>query len=292
VAFTVICAVLTAAVVSYVAIHAERDRVVSLVWLSSLAVALVFGGIARHTAAALMRSIEALSEAARRIAQGDFDHELPDPRTQDDVGLLTRSFNTMVRRLRESRAEVEAANRQLREQNEELQRANEVLGQLSITDGLTKLHNHRYFQDHLTREIKRVSRSGEPLSILLIDLDDFKGLNDRYGHAAGDELLTGVAGLLNASVRETDLVARYGGDEFVVLAPETTLTGAVSLAEKIRMGVERACHSLTDTADPVRVTISCGVAEYRGDRKAFFQSADRALYRAKSEGRNCVVAAD
>src|SRR4030095_14782338 len=103
------------------------------------------------------------------------------------------------------------------------QQAKETFEQLSITDGLTKLHNHRFFQDHLSREIRRVGRSGEPLSMRLVDLDDFKQLNARLGHAAGDELLAGIAHILNQSVRSTDLLARYGGEEFVGLPPPTHL---------------------------------------------------------------------
>ncbi len=193
-------------------------------------------------------------------------------------------------KLRDSQAELQQANRQLTSQNEELQRANEVLAQLSITDGLTKLHNHRYFQESLTREIKRQSRSQKPLSMLLLDLDDFKALNDRLGHASGDELLARVALIMDTTVRESDLLARYGGEEFVVLTSDTDLDGAVQLAEKIRMAIEQAPHIVNDSLRPVWITVSVGVAQYAGNRRLFFESADRALYRAKDQGKNCVVA--
>jgi two-component system cell cycle response regulator len=195
----------------------------------------------------------------------------------------------MMRRLRGYQSEIETANRRLTERNNELKQAKETFEQLSITDGLTKLHNHRFFQDHLTREIKRVSRTGEPLSMLLVDIDDFKSLNDRFGHAAGDELLTGLARIMNETVRESDLLARYGGEEFVVLASGTDLAGAYSVAEKIRTSTCETSFILDDSLRPTRATVSIGVAQYRGDRKAFFQAADRALYRAKAAGKNCVV---
>ena len=198
-------------------------------------------------------------------------------------------FDRLLRRLRRQQSEIEAVNLDLRGRNAELQQAKETFEQLSITDGLTKLHNHRFFQDHLTREILRVGRTGEPLSILLVDLDDFKQLNDRLGHAAGDELLAGIARILNQSVRATDLLARYGGEEFVVLTPDTDVSGAYRLAEKIRTTVAEACFVLDDSLRPVRVTISIGVAQFGGNRKAFFKAADRALYRAKDHGKNCVV---
>jgi diguanylate cyclase (GGDEF)-like protein len=260
------------------------------VLLFDAVIILLFSLLALRITRAIMQPIHALSESAARISRGEVDHEIPVPRTRDEIGLLTRSFNEMMRKLRRSQEEIEHDKLRLTEQNEELQRANEILAQLSITDGLTKLHNHRFFQDHLSREIKRVERTGEPLSMLLMDLDDFKRLNDRHGHAAGDEVLMNIAGRLNENVRESDLLARYGGEEFVILAPNTDLHGAIALAEKIRMSIESMPQIVDDSMRPIRVTISCGVAQYEGDRRRFFQSADRALYRAKGEGKNCVVA--
>jgi diguanylate cyclase (GGDEF)-like protein len=265
--------------------------VVSRIFISDLVIILVFSFLAYRITAAIMRPIRALSEGARRISRGDFDQSIPDSPSGDEIGLMIRAFNDMQGQLRRYSCEFEDDQKRLTEQNEELHRANEVLAQLSITDGLTKLHNHRYFQDHLTREIKRVSRTGEPLSMILMDLDDFKRLNDFYGHAAGDELLVGVANILIDSVRESDLLARYGGEEFVILATGTSWEGAVKMAEKIRMSIETSRHIVDDSMRPIRVTISAGVATYEGDRRAFFQAADRALYDAKAQGKNCVVAA-
>ncbi len=265
--------------------------VVSRIFVSDLVIILVFSFLAYKITAAIMRPIRALSDGARRISQGDFDHAIPEAKSNDEIALLIRTFNDMVAQLRRNSDEIEDDQRRLTEQNEELQRANEVLAQLSITDGLTKLHNHRYFQDHLTREIKRIGRTGEPLSMILMDLDDFKRLNDLYGHSAGDELLVGVANILVDKVRESDLLARYGGEEFVILATGTELEGAIAMAEKIRMSVETSSHIVDDSMRPIRVTLSIGVATYDGDRRAFFQAADRALYDAKAQGKNCVIAA-
>jgi diguanylate cyclase (GGDEF)-like protein len=197
----------------------------------------------------------------------------------------------MTRRLRTHRAEIEQAHQQLVSQNDQLMRANEVLEQLSITDGLTKLHNHRFFQDHLTREIKRVSRTGESLSMLMCDIDDFKRLNDRLGHAAGDELLQGIARILEESIRESDFLARYGGEEFVVLTAGVDLSAAVLIAEKVRDAIAQASFLLDRSNQLTKVTISIGVASYEGNRRGFFQAADQALYRAKAAGKNCVRAA-
>jgi diguanylate cyclase (GGDEF)-like protein len=270
-------------------IHAPVLASFAQLFVVDLALVLVMSFLAYRITSAAVRPIERLSDAARRIAQGQFDHGIPESASQDEIGLLARTFNDMMRRLRGYQSEIEAANRSLTERNNELKQAKETFEQLSITDGLTKLHNHRFFQDHLTREIKRVSRSEEPLSILLVDIDDFKRLNDRFGHAAGDELLMGLARIMSDTVREADLLARYGGEEFVVLASNTELEGAYKLAEKIRTSVAENSFILDDSLRPMRVTVSIGVAQYRGNRKTFFQGADRALYRAKAEGKNCVV---
>jgi len=266
--------------------------VVTRIFVIDLFLVLLASFLAFRVTAAVLRPIEVLSDSARRIAQGQLDHKVPEPATRDEIGLLARTFNDMLQRLRRQQAEIKAVNLDLLERNSELQQAKETFEQLSITDGLTKLHNHRFFQDHLTREILRVGRSGEPLSMLLVDLDDFKQLNDRCGHAAGDELLAGVARILNQSVRATDLLARYGGEEFVVLTPDTDLDGAYRLAEKIRTAVAESSFILDGSLRPLRVTVSIGVAQFAGDRRAFFRAADRALYRAKDHGKNCVLADD
>jgi diguanylate cyclase (GGDEF)-like protein len=266
--------------------------VVMRVFVVDLCIILLLSYLAYRITTAVVRPIEALSDASRRIAQGQLDLEIPEPSAHDEIGLLTRTFNDMMRKLRGNQLEIETANRSLLERNAELQHANEVLSQLSITDGLTKLHNHRFFQDALTREIKRVNRGGASLSMLLIDLDDFKRLNDRLGHAAGDELLVHVARTMSDAMRENDLLARYGGEEFVVLASGTNLLGAYRLAEKLRTTVAEQSLILGDSLRPTRVTVSIGVAEFRGNRHRFFSAADQALYRAKASGKNCVVVDD
>jgi diguanylate cyclase (GGDEF)-like protein len=265
--------------------------VVTRIFVTDLVIIVVFIAFAYRITTRMLRPIEDLSEGARLASRGDLGQAISDPGTHDEIGRLTRSFNEMMGKLRESQAELRDANRQLLSQNEELQRANEVLSQLSITDGLTKLHNHRYFQESLIREIKRQGRTGKPLSMLLVDLDDFKQLNDRLGHASGDELLMRVASILDTTVRKSDLLARYGGEEFVVLATDTDIEGGIALAEKIRMAVEQAPHIVNDSLRPVRITVSVGVAQFAGNRRLFFEAADRALYSAKDQGKNCVVAA-
>lgn len=264
----------------------------------NLAIVLALAFAAFRIAVSIVRPIEALSVAAKQIHDGEKDVVIPESRSQDEVGLLTQAFHDMTTRLATnateleiSKHEIEQANRQLRLQNDELQRFNEVLEQLSITDGLTKLHNHRFFQDQLAKEVRRADRTGEPLALILLDIDHFKAWNDRLGHAMGDQILRRVAEEMNQVIRETDFLARYGGEEFALLAPNTVLEGAISLAEKIRLAIRGTSFLIAPPSDGDQtVTVSAGVAIYTGDRESFFVSADRALYEAKSGGRDCVVA--
>jgi diguanylate cyclase (GGDEF)-like protein len=257
-------------------------EVVTRTFLIDLLLVLFFSYLAYRITTTAVRPIETLSDGARRIAQGHFDLEIPEPNRHDEIGLLTRTFNDMTRRLRRDQNEMKILNAKLTSEKE-------VLSQLSVTDGLTGLHNHRFFQDHLTLEIKRANRTQEPLSMILIDIDDFKSLNDRLGHAAGDELLSGMARIMETCVRESDLLARYGGEEFVVLASDTDLLGARLIAEKVRTSIAESSFILDDSLRPSRVTVSIGAAQFRGNRKKFFEAADIALYQAKAEGKDCVV---
>ena len=263
----------------------------------NLAIVAVFALFAYRFAVGLVRPIEALSQAAKLISRGEKDVQIPHSASPDEVGLLTRAFSEMTSRINSNAREIEAANRsveevnaELRTRNDELHRANEVLAQLSITDGLTQLHNHRYFQDALAKEAKRADRTEEPLSLILIDIDHFKKWNDRLGHAAGDEILRRIAEVMNTLLRGTDLLARYGGEEFALMAPGTSLEGAVQLAEKIRGTIAETRFLIDPPSEHQNVTVSMGVSLYDGDRKRLFSEADQALYRAKDTGRDCVIA--
>jgi len=263
----------------------------------NIGIVLAFGTVAFFIARSIARPICALSDGARRIANGETDVEFPETGGRDEIGVLSRVFSEMVEKLNHNReelerkqAEVEHANLELVEANEELKRGNEVLEQLSFTDGLTRLHNHRYFQDRLRVEARRADRNDEPLALLLLDIDDFKALNDRYGHAAGDAVLQGVGGLLNQGVRDSDLPARYGGEEFAILTPNTNAAGALALAEKLRAAIADGRFE-TDEVKDLSITASIGVAIYAADTRQLFNEADRALYGAKAEGKDCVVCA-
>lgn len=163
--------------------------------------------------------------------------------------------------------------------------ANARLGQQNITDALTGIPNRRAYDQKLTEEFSRAKRTGAPLSLLLIDIDNFKSYNDNFGHPAGDTALQSVARVLMSSLRPYDFLARYGGEEFVIILPSTDLTDAIVVAERVR-------NLVASSEFPHRkFTISIGVARLDVDAgaRALVQAADVGLYRAKAAGRNKVV---
>ena len=158
---------------------------------------------------------------------------------------------------------------------------------LATTDSLTGLHNRRTITARMNEELARGARYGTPVSVLLCDIDHFKSVNDSFGHNAGDEVLRAVSRCFEEAVREVDLVGRWGGEEFLVVLPETGLAGAEVLAGRIRDGV-RALGPFP--AGPERVTVSVGVTQYAigADLEQVVRKADEALYRAKENGRDRV----
>jgi diguanylate cyclase (GGDEF)-like protein len=228
----------------------------------------------------IVRPLERLAEGAAEVAAGDL---AVDPPTggAGEVGYLTTVFNHMVARLRESRQELDAKNAMLLRQNEELER-------LSLTDGLTGLANRRFLMQRLNEETIRYRRSKHDLAVLMLDVDHFKKYNDTYGHPAGDEVLKWVARILQATTREVDCVARYGGEEFCIMLPETSVGGAMTLAERIRARVAKEEH------EGRKITLSIGVASLPADGdepESVIAAADAALYQAKHDGRNRVAQA-
>jgi diguanylate cyclase (GGDEF)-like protein len=164
------------------------------------------------------------------------------------------------------------------------------LEKLAVTDDLTQLYNHRYFAKRLGEEFKRTHRHGAPLSCIMLDIDDFKRVNDRYGHQQGDIVLQEVAGLIQGSIRETDIPARYGGEEFAIILPHTPVENALLLADRIRQTVHQTRFS--GLADDHPVTVSLGIATYPDPliRSAddLIGMADQGLYKAKMSGKNRV----
>ena len=169
-----------------------------------------------------------------------------------------------------------------------LARQREELARLSRTDDLTQLNNRKFWEDSVFHEFERYRRSRAPLSLVMIDIDHFKKVNDQYGHVAGDQMIREISDLLTANARQADVVGRYGGEEFGVLLPDTDINGAMLYAERIRL----AAQTLNIKPYGIKCTVSLGVAEADESlerHKQLIEWADKALYDAKRQGRNLTV---
>ncbi|HEY5594199.1 MAG TPA: diguanylate cyclase [Nitrospiria bacterium] len=234
---------------------------------------LAFGaslGASLWLARPVLAALGALGAAAARLAAGDLSARAVLYR-KDELGQLAAAFNTMAEKLEKHEAE---------------------LKNLAVRDGLTGLFNRRGFDQRLKEEIERTQRYAHPFSLLMLDIDHFKTVNDFHGHPAGDVILRALAVYIQAQVRPTDWAARYGGEEFAILLPETAGNGAAVAAERLRAAVAgRAVRIGPEKA--VHVTISIGIATFPEDAatgEALVEAADRALYEAKRAGRNRVCA--
>jgi diguanylate cyclase (GGDEF)-like protein len=199
-----------------------------------------------------------------------------------ELGKLNLSYEQLVMELKQEKSKVEILAR-------DLKGANDKLREMAFEDGLTGLFNHRYFQDHLEREVSRVNRYSHLLSLIMIDIDHFKKFNDTHGHQQGDTVLRAVADVLNDSIRKPDIAARYGGEEFMIILPETGLKGTLVLAERIRQFIEELEIKIDNQV--LKVTISLGITSYdpsngRKEKAEIIESADKALYNSKNTGRN------
>lgn len=202
-----------------------------------------------------------------------------------------------------SRHEVLVNNQALQDAEEDLLEANrllearvkqrtEELKKLTITDPLTGVKNRRGLIDKLDQELDRCLRYNHNLSILMVDLDNFKAINDTHGHHAGDAVLIAAAGTMEKLVRAVDTVGRYGGEEFVVLLPETSASGALNLAQRVCESL--AAEAVSSTSEPIKFTCSIGVAEWDKSSSSadLLKRADQAMYQAKRLGKNRAVVAE
>jgi two-component system, cell cycle response regulator len=190
-----------------------------------------------------------------------------------------------------------AAMLRIKSLQDQLRSAKAQLEKLSVTDGLTGLYNHRHFEDRLAEEFRRAQRYSDPVSLLMLDLDHFKAVNDRFGHPFGDLVLRTTAELLRTSLRDPDICSRYGGEEFAIILPKTHLQGALAVSERIVRAMRQKTYAVADLpavpdATDLRVTVSIGIAFYPAkdvtSPDLLVKFADEALYRAKREGRDTV----
>ncbi|MCC8462108.1 MAG: PleD family two-component system response regulator [Rickettsia endosymbiont of Ecitomorpha arachnoides] len=162
---------------------------------------------------------------------------------------------------------------------------------LAAKDGLTGLFNRRYFDIHLKQMIEKANKESIKLYLLMCDIDNFKHVNDTYGHQAGDKVLTIVSRILKNTLRVTDLIARFGGEEFTILLTDIDISKAIETAERVRVKIEYMDFHIEDQIEPLKKTISIGVTEYKKEEsiESFIERADKAMYEAKTTGKNKVV---
>jgi diguanylate cyclase (GGDEF)-like protein len=215
---------------------------------------------------------------------------------QPDLHQLRDDANARLVEMNRQYEETVATLRRVLEEKEtlakRLEELNLVLATQAATDALTGLPNRRALEQVLARDLARAERTGDPLSVVLLDVDHFKRFNDTYGHLVGDQVLRHMSGVVQRSLREGDFVARYGGEEFCLVLPRATQEGALLAARRVRMAIER--NRLKCDAGELSVTSSFGVTTYLPGvvprtYEALFKEADEALYAAKEQGRNCVV---
>lgn len=249
---------------------ATRDRAgmqIGLTLLLALVMASLFGHI---LAQSILHPLSLLHDGAEQFGKGNFKHRV-EIKSHDELGRVAYAFNRMAVRL----------DRSLRS-----------LRRLSTRDYLTDLLNTREFYRVLEAEMVRAQRYEESFSLLLVDADHFKNINDTYGHQSGDKVLRMLAKHLRAQVRNVDVPARVGGEEFAVILPNTVDEAALKIAERIRLAIAESAVELSDQEKTeVKVTVSIGLAGYprsASDVRGLFHQADMALYNAKQAGRNRV----
>ncbi len=227
-----------------------------------------------------------LSDAPLRVVDAQVTPVFDKEQVRSGLIVVLRDVTVRTHALRD----LQKAHDQLQDQIEEIRRLQETVREQAIHDALTGLFNRRYLKETLPRELATARRHGRPLSVILLDVDRFKTINDTFGHPAGDRTLQQLAALLDNTTREGDIACRYGGDEFVLVLPDTPLASAVQKAEAIRSECRARCRDVRAIDEP-HTTLSLGVASYPDhghEGSQILVAADRALYHAKEQGRDQV----
>jgi diguanylate cyclase (GGDEF)-like protein len=239
----------------------------------------------------IMTSHASIDNSIGALKKGAFDYIL---KPFEDLDIVSDAASRAVANLSGIRRQQYLLNT-LNRQNEELGSLNKKFREMAIRDGLTGLFNHRYAKERLEAEFDRSMRFGRELSVLFMDLDNFKFYNDAHGHQAGDEVLRLLSALMTDAVRESDTLARWGGEEFIVIAPETGEQEACELAERVRKAVESHAFPNAEKQPLGIVSLSVGIASRSDATKSYEQLvgfADDAVYAAKDSGRNRSIFCD
>jgi len=241
----------------------------------------------------ILKPLKEIIKTFRKNSENNYE-KAKEKKLPKELYEIQNAYNEMVDKIYKNIIELERKDEKLNETNKELLaviKAKDKMYKKAIKDGLTKLYNHAFFQKSLLQEIKRVSRYKIELSLLLLDIDNFKSVNDKYGHQKGDEILKKVSEIPKKMVRKNDMVARYGGEEIAIILPHTNLENAYQLAERIRMKIK----------EETIVTVSIGVATYFSGndesvnknaeeiRSEIIEQADLAMYFSKENGKNKVT---
>jgi diguanylate cyclase (GGDEF)-like protein len=241
-----------------------------------------------NTQFVIMTSHASIDNSIDALKKGAFDYIL---KPFDDLDIVTDAANRAIANLSGIRRQQYLLNT-LARQNQELDHLNKEFREMAIRDGLTGLFNHRYAKERLDDEFDRAKRFGRDLTVLFMDLDHFKFFNDTHGHQAGDEILQILASLMTEAIRESDTLARWGGEEFIVIAPETGEVEGCLIAERIRTAVANHSFPNAEQQPLGMVTLSIGVAsrsEAMEGPEKLVRRADDAVYSAKDLGRNKTI---
>ncbi len=279
-----------------ISVDKKRRNIENAIFLA-LIVFIVFSTLVFFWAKRLMHPILLLTKAAKNIAQGKLDgnEDLLHIHRNDEVGVLAKTFKVMSLKLEKSYTELTELNENLEEKikvrTKDLEASKDELKLLASIDPMTKLYNRRYFAEIAEEMFDVNKRKHNNISLILLDIDNFKNINDIYGHHIGDDVIISIANILMENTRKEDIVCRYGGEEYIIILPDISLESSMKIAENIRELVEEMIIELPSEKE-LRVTTSIGVAMANmivdNDIEIVINKADNAMYEAKRSGKNKV----
>ncbi|UTJ05598.1 diguanylate cyclase [Arcobacter roscoffensis] len=270
------------ALIPYDYYHDTLKNMIINIFLLYIALLIITSLVAKYLSNFIIKPINALKEASTQYENDKF---IPiTTHGNDEISEAIVAFNAMGKRISNFTHELQG---EVEKRTKELKDANKKLEKLATTDSLTGLYNRAKIDEFLNQELSRFNRYGHNFSILILDLDDFKLLNDNFGHQVGDIVLKSFSNILQESVRKSDMIGRWGGEEFLIVLPETNLDNAIQTAKKIAMNLREYNFDFTDKS----ITASVGVGEFRADDTitSLFARVDKNLYKAKKLGKDLVI---